>query len=259
MGLTASDSTTAITLSSSVAIQNRDLVVLIFGGSNWGFGSVPPIPYVSSVTDGVNTYNRALIENTQVPLTGTSQYTSHDVEVWYAFNCVAISSPNITANVVSGANAMVSIGCIRCGGINVAAPLDQANATLDNTVYGTAFSSPSGSTPVSTGGLAASHELVIGAFVMDNHQSATNATTEGSGFNTLFDGATPASAFSGQSIDPMHAAYKIAASAVAVTYAPSWSNVGYTGSGATDVSCPTSVIVTFKAAPSGNVMAQVLG
>ena len=179
---------TSLALSIGSAIAVGDLVIVAFHSD--GATAVS----ATSVTDpSGNTYQRA----------AQSTSGTYNFELWYAFNCAAVASGNITVTWTpanSGGGPSIMVAAARVTGISLGNPLDKTATQAATTTTPT----------VSTGTLSQAIEIVIGG---SSHQGGSYS--QSSGFSSIATvGPTNG--------DVMNWSYQIVAATTSVTYAPTW-------------------------------------
>lgn len=207
---TGTVSGSSITFTTSAAIVAGNLAIIIIAlGSN-------STPTVSSVSDGTNSYTKAVGLN--------NGGNTVDCEIWYKENAAAVNSgatvtATLSAGMSGGSEGWVIQG-YQASGVATASSLDK-----------TATSATNSTTPsVSSGTLTQADEILFGASYNNN---SSRTYTEASGFTNLL---TPLGAI-GKSLG---IGYKIVSSTASVSYAPTW-----------DVSAGISmatILASFKAA-----------
>lgn len=180
----AAGSTTSIALTASANIQAGDTVYVVI--SHYANST----DTVSSVSDGTNTY-------TLCTRTGNGA-SNQEAEVWAAVNCSAVTSPTITAN-FTGAVTFRGIGAARVTGVSAR----DANPAA---VASSSTASPS----LASGTLAATREVIFGAFAANT----TASITESTGFTVLWNETTAGVT--------THLAYRLVQNVTSITYNPSW-------------------------------------
>lgn len=197
-------------ITTTAAINTGDLVVVAIGVVQ------PSGISVSSVSDGTNTYTKAV---------GAFNATTFlDTEIWYKANAAAVGSgATITATLSTGTSGSPGVmAAARAGGTSTV-PLDKTN----HTEYTTGSTLASGT----TGTLTQAKEVVFGVAYLYNVSSQTTLT-ESSGFTNLLaytQGVSPFVAF--------NFAYQVVNATSALNYSPTPSQA-VTGAG--------SNIATFK-------------
>lgn len=209
---TAPGSGLTLTFTTTAAIAAGNLVVFALASNTINTASL------SSVTDGTNTYSKAV---------GVSTAGPSDVEIWYCANAAAVAAgATITAtyNTASGNGTYQAAAC-QVSGI-------ATTSALDKTTSASSTSSPS-SLSMTTAALASANEIVFG-FAMEVSTS-TATYNAASGFTNFakMGAAGTTNIFSG--LD-----YDIVSSSSAVTYGPSWATSGFRALG---------VVATFVANP----------
>lgn len=168
----------------NVAVSGGDTIVVGCGGNK---GSTIT---VSSVSDGTNTYTKAV--------GGYSATNDYDSEIWVSFNVVTISSATLTCTFSTTSDAGPGIAAVSVTGL--LGPKDQTASGNSN---GT--TSPSAGP---TGTLAQANELAIG-FLWSGGGGGT--ITESTGFTAAVDSHPSPS---------VHLGYKIVQATTALTYNP---------------------------------------
>jgi hypothetical protein len=205
--------TNTITLTTSAAIVAADLVVVDIQIANTS------VLTVSSVSDGTNTYSKAVAQDNA----GTDNH-----EIWYVANAAAKATSSTITVTMSGSGDSsngATIEAFRVTGITATTPLDQTQKQSATTASPT----------VTTGTLSQAVEIAFGASWRGN---GTPTYTEASGFSNLVNALTVGNGNGKASV-----AYQIVAATTALTYAPTWSTSGR---------CQT-LIATFKGSTDANV------
>jgi hypothetical protein len=157
---------------------------------------------VASISDGTNSYT------SNASLKGNAGSGTASSELWFVANASAVSSGGTITVTMSGAGSGANEGtvtwCGQAAHVATSSPFDQGSVITTNS------STPS----ITTGTLAKSNSIVIGASY--NNNLSTPTYTESSGFTNLFSNT-------GVIGESYGIGYKITAATTAVTYAPTWS------------------------------------
>lgn len=174
----------SLAVTCNAAIQAGDLVIFALQFFNSGIT-------VSSVSDGTNTYTRAVI--------GTNATNApKDSEIWYKEGAAAVTSPVITANFTSNGGGVIAIAARAPGVIS--------SASLDVTANGTGS--------ISSGTLSQANETLFG--VAGGSNGASNDST---------DGWTQLDVDNLGTGQYLTLSYKLVSSTASVTYNPTGGNV----------------------------------
>lgn len=214
VGIGSSSVSTAVssqTITTTAAINAGDLVVVAIGVVQ------PSGISVSSVSDGTNTYTKAV--------SGFNVSTFLDTEIWYKANAAAVGSgATITATLSTTTSGSPGVmAAARVTDTVPVSPLDKTN----HTEYTSGSLLASGT----TGALSQAKEVAFGVAYLYNVGSQTTLT-ESSGFTNLVAYTQGTSPFVA-----MNFAYQVTSATTALNYSPTPSQA-VTGAG--------SNIATFK-------------
>lgn len=223
--------TSAFGVATVAAIPGGDLVVLAIVIVNQTAAVT-----VSSVSDGTNTYSKAVSGN-------DGAANPVDLEIWYCQNALAVGSGATITATLSGAVTSgfpVAMAAAYVSGVATSGAADKSATAFD----------AAGATNVTmtTAALAHASEIAFGATYIGS--SSTLTETESNGFANVNHIVV------GSGIE-LALDYVIESSAAAVTYNPTWSQSHTVGGVVATFAAPDSNFVPYQPwAQLGPIMAQ---